>query len=154
TVPAGSVNSFRPARSRGTPKNSTVTSPVPPMPALSPLEEELFRRPPQQPVPVRVTEEVEPPPDQVNAVLVTVPIRYLERTVTLPHAAPGAERLDDAPDRRSQVGVRGLLLAQRVERADLHQHARVPGHTRERVHVLVADGAVHADAAEVVDDDR
>src|SRR5262249_54236993 len=70
-------------------------------------------------------------------------------------AASGAEGPDDAADERSQVEIRGYLLAERVEGADLHKDVRMPGQGAERLDIVVTDRPIGAgaDPPQMVDDD-
>src|SRR5262245_28533218 len=82
-------------------------------------EQRLFCRPPEQPLPILLAQEIEPVAHEGDAVEIAVR-DDLEGAVALPQAAAGAERLDDAADQRGEVEVGRSLLAERVEGADLH----------------------------------
>ena len=88
-----------------------------------------------------------PVADQGEAVDVAV-LDDLERAVALPHASPGAEGPDHAPDQRAEVEIRRRLLAQGVEGADLDEDLGMPGQPAEGLDVGVADRhPVRADPA-------
>src|SRR5437867_865460 len=78
----------------------------------------------------------------------------LEWTIAFPHAAARRERLDHTLDEWPQVGIRRLLFSQGVEGAYLDHDSFVDRHGAQGLDVLVADGAVGPDPAQVIDDYR
>src|SRR5262249_4882268 len=99
-----------------------------------------------------LAQEVEMVADQGEAVDIAMG-HDLERAIALPKAAIRAESLDDAADQGGEVEVRGCLLAESVERADLDTDVLVPGQGAEGIHIGAADRPVDPNSTEMVDDD-